>query len=251
MKKFKNILKSLLICIAVAALCMLWLTISDTASADGSDPYAPYFYQYYRTGTVVCSQLTVRNSPSTNGKEYGKMKNGQTCVILGEYDEWFMIDLSSIGVSSGGYGFAKSALIKEDPAWIVLTKYTYMYTDPWNYYGAKRNGEQTGRVCLIISENQDFYCVQCKENSPGSSFIRKYDVGQYSQYGQNLQVVAENDVPMYEAPFGGGTKDVLARFTIVNADAYSDVYCHVTVNTGTEKQYDGWVETRYLQRIIN
>ena len=248
--KIKNFSKALLIAVVVAVVCMFFLATSDAAHADGENVYEPYFYPYYRSGTVVCSQLTLRSTPSTSGKEYGKLKNGQTCVILGEYDEWFIIDLSSVGIS-GDYGFAKSALIKEDPAWIVLTQYTYMYTDPWEYDDAKRNGEQSGRVCLVISESRAFYCVQCKENSPGSSFIRKRDVGQYSQYGQNLHVVAEADVPVYEAPFGGGTKDVLGRFTIVNVDAYSDIYCHVTVNTGEANQYDGWVESRYLQRIIN
>lgn len=238
-------MRTLLITLAVIILSL------TTANAENfwTDDYSPYMFQYSQTGIVLCTQLTIRTEPSTSASEYGKLNNGQTCTIIGQYDEWYIIDLSSLDggyffSSYNPYGFIKSSLVKLNPYWITLTQYTNLYADPWG--SGVKNGEQSGRTMLVISESQDYYCVQCRDFNAGSSFIRKWDVGQYYTDGQVRYLVAEDGVPMYDSPWGDQVSK-LSMYTIVTIDAYSDIYCHVTVNGGES----GWVKAHYIQQIIN
>jgi hypothetical protein len=236
-----------------------------------ADDYYNYLYPYTRQGTVLCRQLNVRVSPKTSAKSYGKLKNGQTCTIVGQYNDWIMVDLNSCGLSGDGqsFGFVKYGLIEFDPGWIVLTQYTNLYATPWQTFNYK-NGEQSGRVLLVIEQNYGYYAVQCCESTPGTSFIYAGDVGQYSQYGQNLYVVAEDKVPVYDAPWGRQIS-TLDRFTIVDVayggygntgiqqypfETYDECYendgfTYVTVNYGQENAYGGYINSQYLQKIIN
>lgn len=236
--------------VAMIIISTVILSLCSVAAADYSDPYEPYFYQYAHPGTVVCSQLTVRTEPSTGARELGKLKNGQPCYIRGMYNDWYIIDLSSCGISSSApYGFAKEALIKQDPYWIVLTKYTYMYATPWQKE-CKRNGEQMNRVCFVIEEEYPFYAVQCKELTPGTSFIYMQDVGQYSQPDQNLYVTVYDPIPVLDSPYGNQITSV-GKFFIADVDSAYDMYYHIVINAGAENEISGWVDSMYLQKIIN
>ncbi len=252
-------------------MCMFTFVYMPT-TAFAYDDYTQYLSPYSHQGTVVCRQCNVRSSPKTSASSYGKLKNGQTCTIIGEYGEWTMVDLSSCGFNDQGYGFVKKGLIETDPYWIVLTQYTYLYATPWQMNGS-RNGEQSDRVMLVIEEQYPWYAVQCCENTPGTSFVYFGDVKQYSQPGQNLHVIAEDQVPVYDAPWGRQIS-MLDKFTIVNVEYgyyggnsgiqeypfdnnYSD-QCYevdgftcVTVNYGQNNAYTGYVKSQYVQRIIN
>ena len=246
--------KSMILAIAaIAFLAIIGITsLTTTAHAENiTNPYQQYYYNYAHPGTVICTQLTVRTDPSTTASEYGKLKNGQSCSILGQYGEWYIIDLASCNYKDHptGYGFAKEALIKQDPYWIVLTQYTYMYTTPWQKAN-KRNGEQSGRVCLVIEEEYPFYAIQCREYTAGTSFVFQWDVGQYSKAGQNLYVCVEDSIPIYDSPWGQQIKTV-DKFTIVDVDSVSGIYSHIVVNAGTAKEFSGWIQSQYIQKIIN
>ncbi len=222
-----------------------------TEVPQASIPYQESMYQYAHYGTVISSQLTVRREPDSNSSGYGRIKNGQSCKILGKYGGWLILDLSSLGLDGApeGIGFVKSNLVKEDPFWIVLTQYTLMYATPWQSMNLE-NGEQTDRVLLIIEEQYPFYAVQCKENSAGTSFIYQSDVGSYSRDGENLYVCVEDNVPLLDSP-SGNPISTIDKFTIVNVDSYYGDYCHVTVNFRDYNAYSGWVKTQYIQKVAN
>lgn len=234
--------------VSIILALVLVASLSSVAFAGYS---ADVDYQYNRSGTVHCSRVTVRSAPDSSSSGYGKLRNGQTCTIVGETGGWWIIDLSSCGFADHtyGYGYAKRDLISLDPSWIVVDPYTYLYTDPW--YSGKLNGEQYDRVYLVISESAEFYCVQCTEDAAGSSFIRKYDVPQYSQEWQNLYVIAENNVPMRDNP-DGSTINTLSRYTIVNVESWDGYgYYYVRVLSDTDYEYCGWVNRQYVQKVIN
>ena len=216
-----------------------------------ANPYAQYFYPYSHTGTVVCSRCTLRSEPNARSQEYGKLTNGMTCKIAGKYEDWLIIDMSSVHVSNnpGGYAFVKSGLIKQDPYWIATTQYTYLYATPWQTDNM-RNGEQSDRFFLVIEEQYPFYAVQCTERAAGTSFIYQWDIGQYSKEGQNLYLCVEDQVPVYEVPTGNVICTV-DRYTIVNVNGQSNGMYHVTVNPGTSNEFYGCVNTQHFQRIIN
>ena len=236
--------------IAIVIVVIIAIVASTSANAE-TNPYQPYYYQYSHTGTVICTQLTVRTEPSTSAREYGVLKNGQSCTILGKYGDWYIIDLSSCNYKNypSGYGFAKESLIEQDPFWIVLTKYTDMYANPWRISN-KKNGEQSGRVMLVIEENYPFYNVQCRESTAGSSFIYTWDVGQFSSPGQNLHVIVEDNVPILD-PDNGIVFKKLSKYTIVNVKSVSGEYSLVALDYDTITEYLGWVKTQYVQRIAN
>ena len=52
------------------------------------------------------------------------------------------------------------------------------YTDPWS---GKANGSRNSGTYQVIYETGEWLVVQINESTPGSSFIRKVDVGLYSQ----------------------------------------------------------------------
>ncbi len=243
-------------------VCMVFVCMPINGFATGIDEAYFYFdcdattpasdnhyYQYSQTGTVVCSQLTVRSEPSASSSEIGKMKNGQTCTIVGRQDDWLIVDVSSCRFQDvyWGYGYVKDNLIKLDPYWIATTQYTELFATPWE--NSLKNGEQYDRVFLVIGEQYPFYAVQCKEYSAGTSFIRMQDVGRYSQDGQNLHVCAEDDVLLYEGPYGDPIRTV-DKFTIVNVDMVDGDYCHV-VSMDSQDYFDGWMQNHFIQRIAN
>ena len=218
---------------------LMMMTFMAASYAEDSTYYSE------RTGTVICTQLTVRSTPSTNGKSCGKLKNGQTCTIIGRTGDWYIIDLASCGFKNypEGTGYAKASLIVEDPRWIVLTKYTVMYADPWSMQ--KSNGEQSSRVLQVISENEWLYCVQTRETTAGSSFILKSDVGQYSNPDEYNFVVVGGDAALYDDTLSEQIA-TLKTFDIVQFIVSRDNFYKVRFEDSV-----GWVKKTQLQRIIN
>ena len=248
-----GMLLALLLCICLIAS----LTITAHAECyqgtsivpEGYPPeFAQYLYPYSHTGTVICSQCNLRPDVTTDWS-YGQLKNGDTCVIVGKYDDWLIIDLASCKIDQTGYAFVKKELIKEDPYWIVTTQYTNLYATPWENEKMK-NGEQYNRVFLVIEEQYPFYAVQCKESSAGTSFIYQSEIGKFSKDGQNLYVCAEDNVPIYDTRYWYqiGTIDI---FTIVDVYSSSNGYYSVVVNEGEWNEYTAGVNSQYLQKIIN
>ena len=231
----KMIISLFLLCVLLS-VCILPISLADDYRT----------YEYERPGTVICTQLTVRSSPSTNASEYGKLKNGQTCTILGHVDDWYALDLASCSFKkySNGVGYVKDSLVVEDPHWIATTKYTYLYTDPW--YTNKTNGEQKGRVFLVISENQWYYCVQTRETTAGSSFILKSDVEQYSSYNEYNFVVINDSIPVYDDSLSQQIA-TLKKFDIVQFIISNGEFYQVKM----KDESIGWVQSSQLQRIIN
>ncbi len=231
------------ILVVLVTLAMLATTCFTVAFADD---YDMYLYGYNRTGVCICTQCTLRATPSTNGTSVGRLRNGETCYIVGQYgNDWFMV-----GLGDGSYGFVKAGLVKADPMWIVLTKYTYLYATPWDTgdFGGLRNGEQSGRAMLVLGQRGSYYAVQCREGTAGTSFVHTWDVGSYSN-GANLYVCAEQ-VDLLDSP--SGTKVTTAdRFTIVTVDSMSGDYYHVVVNAGTAEETSGWVLSRFIHPVIN
>ena len=232
------------------SLLIISCFISLSVNAEGMD-VTPYLYAEPHQGVVICTQLTVRGRASTNASALGRLKNGQLCSIVGHYNDWYIIDLAASGLTSNTntYGFVREGLVRQDPYWIVTTQYTYLYASPWRIDNL-RNGEQAnGRVLLVVEENYPWYCVQCKETSAGSAFVRFSDIGQFSQAGQNLYVVAEDKVPFYTDDWKNAGE--LSRLTIADVIDVSGEYSRVLLYAGTDKETTGWVRSFSLHRIVN
>ncbi|MBQ9267168.1 MAG: SH3 domain-containing protein [Clostridia bacterium] len=229
----------------LAFLVMLVVVCASTVSLANGD----LGYYYSRSGIVICTNVSIRESPSTSAKAYGQLHNGDSCLIVGRQGNWLLIDLASCGFKNNpeGVGYAKASLISEEPYWIVLTKYTVLYTDPWGT--GDSNGEKSaGTPLLVTSENGEFYCVQTKSGSAGASFIRKRDVGWYSNSQYAQYIVIDGDVPLYDY-YGAGSNQVgkLKTLTIVDVISYGGAYSYICYGNDNY----AWIETQHLQRIAN
>ncbi|MBO5143326.1 MAG: SH3 domain-containing protein [Clostridia bacterium] len=145
-----------------------------------------------RIGRVICTSCSLREQPDTSSTRYASLKNSTVVSILGESGEWYAIDLAVIEQEGIGYIFKK--YIRADPYYITLPKTVILWADPFG--SGKANGEKDkGNELLVISETAEWYCVQTRESSAGSSFIRKSDLGIYSGSNQGYQddYYCEND----------------------------------------------------------
>ncbi|MBR6034018.1 MAG: hypothetical protein IKP28_04715 [Clostridia bacterium] len=238
------------ILVAFFALVLVFVACMSTALAGDYDAYlyGGDGYEYDRYGVCLCTQCTIRATPSTNGQSLGRLRNGQCVTIVGQYGTWYMVDLGKLGISAEQeYGFVKSGLIHPDPYWVMTTSYTYLYTTPWSSYTPEkeRNGEQSNRALLVLGENGYYYAVQCAQSSPGTSFVRIGDIGDYS-HGQMLWLIAER-TELRDMP-GGATTTTIDRFTVVEMIDAVDEYVRVRSVDGSK---DGWVYTQFVQRIAN
>ena len=194
-------------------------------------------------GIVICTNVTIRNSPSTSASSYGQLHNGDVVHILYESNGWYAIDLATTGLTnSGGVGYAKSSLIKAAPYWIVLTSYTPVYADPW--YTGNSNGElSTNTPLLVISENDDFFCVQTHTGVAGASFVRKNDVGRItSEFEQGWAVIVKGDAT-FITDNGYGT---IKKNKLVQISSWGEPNSYVFYDG-----YYGWIDSDYLQPVIN
>ena len=236
----------------VSLLVTLALLLSVTVAF--ADNYDNYLFPYRYSATVIATRVSVRSGPSVRSSSYGQLKNGQTFMIVGRYNDWYIVDLDSCKFSrdSSGYGFLQASFVKENPSWIVVPGSTFLYATPWQQPDGiqHKNGQQSNRVYLVIEQQPPFYAVQLCENSPGTAFIYMNDVPRYSYEGQDLYVCVEDKVPMYDAPWGNKRSSV-SRFTVVNVIENYDGFYEVVVNYGTANEYTGWVQEQYFQKVIN
>ena len=223
---------------AIALLVMLLFTsVVTVAHAD---------YSYY--GVVVCTNLSVRYEPNTNAKRYGQLHNGDVVKIYQNQGNWLMIDLGFSGLGDG-VGYIKSALVKESPCFIVLTKYTNGYDDPW--YTGMENGEfSKGEPMLVKNQNDQFYCVQPHKGQAGSSFIRRSDVGRYSQDCEpGWAVVMDGPINVYDL-YSSAVIGQLKTYSIVQVVSYSAEWSHIYFKNG-DSYVDAWVQTSNIGPVIN
>ena len=247
---------------SVILALMLLFTIT-TAFADGyygsNNYYNNYYYAYqYRwSGIVICTNISIREAPNTSAKRYGQLHNGDVVTIVGENNGWYTILLSSTGLKDipldeGAVGYAKSSLIKSNPGWIVLTKYTYVYDDPW--WTGNQNGEfPAGTALLVKSENDQFYCVQTKNGAAGSSFIRKGDVGRYSpvEGEPGYAVVVDGPVDVWTYYGESYVLGQLKTQDIVQVVDWGSDMSHIYYKVSDNQFVDAFVSSLKLQPIIN
>ena len=257
MKNHSRILSLLL-----AAVLLLGLGLSaGCASADGEgsnwsgsaiwdQDLQCYLFDNAHYGVVICRQMTVREKPSTSGKEYAKIGNSQPMKVVGftQNEDWYVIDLGSIGIDNGiQYGYGKASLIKLDPQWIYSDKTLPLYATPWSR--DKRNGEQGNRYFLVIDQYNGWYAVQTQESSPGTSFVRSSDVPQYSLYYQS-QYVINWECPCFDEQ-SWAVLQTIKRNTVGTVIGEIDDFYMVVFNAGTEKEFRGWINKEFCGLIIN
>ena len=232
-------------------LASVMLVCFGVAFADGD--YQSVYYEdaerYY--GIVICTNISIRQSPSTSAKRYGQLHNGDVVAIVGEQNGWYEIDLASTGLSNvpNGSGYAKQGLIRPTPTWIVLTKYTNVYTDPW--HTGYKNGEITeGTPMLVITENKEFYDVRLHSGQAGVTFVRKKDVGQFTQDCEpGYAVVVDGPAKVYS--YENWKKiDSLETLELVQVFDWEEDFSYVMYERDGQIIY-GWVETFFIQPVIN
>ncbi len=235
----------------LAALIILLLPLA-VAGADSSYYWdsnsQSYFYDEPHYGIVMCRQMNVRNKAATSGTSYGQIKNGQPVRILGVTQDYkfFVLDLESCGFKNaapGSYGYAKSSLIKEDPQFIYASKLLDLYATPWG--DGKKNGEQTGRYFLIVSQYGSWYAVQTQETSPGTSFINASSISLYYQ----SKYVVTWDAPLYD-DYGYQIQTV-KRFTPGYMINQTTDRTKLIFNRGEANEFTAWIPTLYIAPVIN
>ncbi len=232
----------------LALISILVIAWSFPAMADGN-PY--YSYQNGWSGTVICTNVSIRETPSTSAKRYGQLHNGDVVKIVGEQNGWYLIDLASTGIKNvpDGIGYAKKSLIKISPYWIVLTKYTPVYADPW--WSGESNGElSSGTPLLVISENNEFYCVRLHNGQAGVTFVRKYDVGRYNPDCEpGYAVVVDGPIDVYSND-NNAVIGTLKTLELVQVYFYDGEYAHIYYNQNNTF-IDAYVKTLNLQPVLN
>ena len=244
------------LCVILALLMIVSLT---TAFADGGYYYNSNYscaYQYRWSGIVICTNISIRESPSTSAKRYGQLHNGDVVTIVGENNGWYTILLSSTGLKNiplddYAVGYAKSSLIKSNPYWIVLTQYTYVYDDPW--WTGNQNGEFTANTPLLVkSENDQFYCVQTKNGTAGSSYIRKSDVGRFTPDCEpGFGVVVDGPVDVWTYYGDSYVLGQLKTLDVVQVVEWGAESCHIFYKVDDTNYDDAWVSALKLQPVIN
>ena len=213
--------------------------------------YNAYMYSDPHIGIVICQRMNVRNRASTSGSTYCQIKNGQPVKVLGitSDNNFYVLDLDSCGATSnpGGFGYAKASLIKIDPEFFATTRMTNLYATPWTT--DIKNGEQSGRFFLVLAQYSNWYAVQTMETSPGTSFVRMSDVGQYTQAYHTMYVVTW-DTAAYDASTWAQLPNV-KRFTPGSLQNISGDYTLLLFNEGTANQYSAWVPSQYVAPILN
>ena len=226
---------------AISLIVMILLASCLTAQADGE-----WYYSY--TGVVMCTNISVRKTPSTSAQRYGQLHNGDVVKIYENSNGWLTIDLGFVNMGEG-VGYIKSSLVKESPCFIVLTKYTPVYADPW--WTGESNGEISGGTpMLLISESRDFYCVQLHTGKAGSTFVRKSDVGRYNpECEPGYAVVMDGPIDVYDY---NRTQIIgqLKTDNLVQVLSYEYEWSHIYYKSG-DNYYDAWVPTSNLGAVIN
>lgn len=208
-----------------------------------------YYYEEPHYGIVICRQMNVRNRASTSGKSYGQIKNSQPVKILGitQDSQFYVLDLQSCGFSNatpGSFGYAKSSLIKIDPTFFYASRTMDLYATPWG--DGQKNGEQTNRYFLMISEYNGWIAVQTLESNPGTSFIR---AGSVSPSYQSKYVVTWN-APLYDE-LTGAQFQTAKRYTSGRLINISGDRSLLIFDEGTANEFRAWIPSLYIAPVIN
>lgn len=151
------------------------------------------------TGIVTSTTVSIRKEMDVKADRYCSLKNGDEVIIAGETGAWYIIDLRSpaIGQVEEGYGYALKKYINVRAYWFTLPNTVTLWADTWG--SGVANGEKTaGTTMLVLSENSQWLCVQTRDTSAGSSFIRKADLNQGSGCASTESTfVTEGDAGAY------------------------------------------------------
>ena len=226
--------------VALALIFAVLFTFVTVAFAD----YVGYSF----SGIVICTKLTVRKSPSINASWYCRLKNGDIVKVIDDDGKWATIDLASIGQGEG-VGYVKSGLVKPTPCFIVLTKSTNGWDDPW-YMGLKNGEFSAGEPKLVKSQTAEFYCIQPHKGHAGSSFIRITDVGMFTQDCEpGHAVVMDDKVAVYDY-YSSNVIGQLNTNDIVQVLEYGSDWSHIYYEN--EAGFvDALIETIYLGPVLN
>ena len=239
----------------LAALLFLLLPLS-VAGADGEatvwdQTYQAMRYEEPHYGIVLCRQMKVRNKPSTSGKDYGQIKNGQPVKILGitSDSKFYVLDLASCGFAGavpGTYGYAKSSLIKMDPTFFYVSKTTDLFATPWG--DGIKNGEQVGRYLMVISKHGNWYAVQTMESYPGTSFVK---TGVVRQSYQSKYIITWN-AQLYENEYTATPFRTVKRFSLTGRlmNIIGD-RALLVFNEGKTDQFSAWISSQYIAPVLN
>ena len=237
--------------LAMATIVVMLILLLPAAVADGYTTWDPasqaYMYNDVHYGIVICTKMNVRNKPSTSGTTYGSIRNGQPVKVLGitQDGNFSLVDLDSCGIPSDQYyGYAKASLIKIDPEYLVASRLLNLYATPWG--DGLKNGEQTNRVFLVISEANGWYAVQATENTPGTAFIRMKDAPE----NYTGRYVVTWDTDLYDD--STMTKySTVKRFTVGSLIGISGDFSRMVFNEGTNNEFYAWVNSQFVAPVIN
>ena len=237
--------------LAMATIVVMLFLLLPAAVADGYTTWDPasqaYMYNDVHYGIVICTKMNVRNKPSTSGTTYGSIRNGQPVKVLGitQDGNFYLVDLDSCGIPSDQYyGYAKASLIKIDPEYLVASRLLNLYATPWG--DGLKNGEQTNRVFLVISEANGWYAVQATENTPGTAFIRMKDAPENytGRYVVTWDTDLYDDSPMTKY-------STVKRFTVGSLIGISGDFSRMVFNEGTNNEFYAWVNSQFVAPVIN
>jgi len=251
--------RSLLILTAVVMALLLPLAPAQakdhyTIDENNNSTYWDNEADFYRFaephyGIVICSKMNVRDQPSTRGSVYGSIRNGQPVKVLGisEGGDFYALDLESCGIHTArfGYGYAKMSLIVLDPQFIQASKLLNLYATPWGE--GMKNGEQSGRYFLVVSQYNNWYAVQTTESSPGTSFIRARDITTESLL---YKFVVTWDTIGYE-PNTMQPAQTVKRFSFGTLLDRGEDYTMLQFNTDTPDEFRALIPNQYVAPIIN
>ncbi len=229
---------------ALIAVMMVFTFLNVTSALASGDGY----YYGNVVGVVICTNISIREAPNTSAKRYGQLHNGDVVTIVGESNGWYYIDLASTGLKgvNGGIGYAKANLIKTTPYWIVLTKYTPVYADPWNYSGLNNGELDKGTPLLVLTENNEYYDCRIKDGQPGVTFVRKSDVGRFNPDCEpEYAVVVDGPVNIYNNSWA--SIGSLKTLDLVQVMSWGDGYSNILLKDGST----AWIETLHINPVIN
>lgn len=135
------------------------------------------YYKQPEEAIVVSTSVSIRAKTNEESDRLAKMSNGDWVKIIGENGRWYIIDLTyNYPDWNGSYGYALKQYFVKNPEWITLTaEETYLWADPWGT-GISNGSKVKGTKMLVLMETAEWYVVQTRDNSAGSSFIKKSDV---------------------------------------------------------------------------
>lgn len=129
-------------------------------------------------GTVTSTRASVRELPDTNAKRYCYIQNGDEVSVLGEHGDWYIVDLQTLNLSEQpeqAYGYVLKKYLSFTLSQITLTNTVTLWADPWG--SGIANGEKVkGTVLTVLSETDQYFCVQTNDGKAGSSFLKKSDI---------------------------------------------------------------------------